>query len=377
MTHSTLPRSPFRPLAVLVVLALVAACSGDRPDALAPTDVGGPVFDLQVSPEQLGAAFVAQEAITPSLMANDNVVGTGVGVTSDGRPAIKVFLRTASAAGIPTSWAGFPVEIMVTGDIVSLALLAQQQAQMGPPPGKGPKNDVDHTARERPAGLGMSTGHPAITACSIGARLAIGGAAVVLSNNHCYAASNFLGCSPTANYSCTLGDPVIQPGTFDGGSVPGDVIGNVIDYQPIVFSTAANNVMDAAIASTTTAMVDNASTSDCYGTPQTQTLVAAVNMEVQKCGRTTEHTSGTITAINATVNVGYGVGVARFVGQIVTTAMSQGGDSGSLLVARGKGKNKADNGKPVGLLFAGSLFTTIHNPINAVLTRFGATVDGT
>ena len=61
--------------------------------------------------------------------------------------------------------------------------------------------------------------------------------------------------------------------------------------------------------------------------------------------------------LNATVNVSYGVGqVARFENQIVTTAMSQGGDSGSLLVA-------GDALHAVGLLFAGSEQATIHNPI--------------
>jgi len=84
-------------------------------------------------------------------------------------------------------------------------------------------------------------------------------------------------------------------------------------------------------------------------------------MSVRKSGRTTEFTTGTITVLNATVNVSYGVGqVARFENQIVTTPMSQGGDSGSLLVA-------GDALHAVGLLFAGSDQATIHNPIQAVL----------
>jgi hypothetical protein len=62
-----------------------------------------------------------------------------------------------------------------------------------------------------------------------------------------------------------------------------------------------------------------------------------------------------------TVTVAYGTGrTARFENQIVTSAMSQGGDSGSLLVA-------GDTQQAVGLLFAGSEQTTIHSPIQAVL----------
>ena len=79
-------------------------------------------------------------------------------------------------------------------------------------------------------------------------------------------------------------------------------------------------------------------------------------------------------AINATVNVGYDSGVARFVNQIIITPgnFSAGGDSGSLIVVE-KGK---DARKPVGLLFAGSTSITVANPIGAVLSRFGVTVDG-
>lgn len=70
-------------------------------------------------------------------------------------------------------------------------------------------------------------------------------------------------------------------------------------------------------------------------------------MLVKKVARTTNLTVGRITAINATVDVGYGGGqVARFTDQIVTTNISAGGDSDSLVVT-------LDN-IAVGLLFAGS-----------------------
>jgi hypothetical protein len=65
--------------------------------------------------------------------------------------------------------------------------------------------------------------------------------------------------------------------------------------------------------------------------------------------------------LDATVNVSYGVGqVATFEGQIISGPMSQGGDSGSLLVA-------GSSLQAVGLLFAGSDQTTVFNPIQAVL----------
>jgi hypothetical protein len=84
-------------------------------------------------------------------------------------------------------------------------------------------------------------------------------------------------------------------------------------------------------------------------------------MRVRKSGRTTDYTEGVVTLLNATVSVAYGANkTARFTGQVITEAMSQGGDSGSLIV------DTTEN-KAVGLLFAGSNLATIFNPINAVL----------
>ena len=57
-------------------------------------------------------------------------------------------------------------------------------------------------------------------------------------------------------------------------------------------------------------------------------------------------------------------------------SFSAGGDSGSLVVVDGKGKDRADDRRPVGLLFAGSVFITVANPIDLVLDRFDVTVDG-
>ena len=67
------------------------------------------------------------------------------------------------------------------------------------------------------------------------------------------------------------------------------------------------------------------------------------------------------------VNVNYGRSrIARFVRQIVTTDMSAGGDSGSLVL------DQAD--RAVGLLFAGSSRATILNPIQLVEAQLGIRV---
>ncbi|MFN8448941.1 MAG: hypothetical protein U0521_10190 [Anaerolineae bacterium] len=100
----------------------------------------------------------------------------------------------------------------------------------------------------------------------------------------------------------------------------------------------------------------------------TGTKPATLGMRVRKYGRTTAYTEGNVTLLNATVNISYGTNkTARFVGQVVTEAMSQGGDSGSLIV-------DATENKAVGLLFAGSELATIFCPIENVLTQLNVTI---
>jgi hypothetical protein len=95
-----------------------------------------------------------------------------------------------------------------------------------------------------------------------------------------------------------------------------------------------------------------------------------LGMKVRKTGRTTDTTRGTITLLNATIDVGYntlkGPRTARFTGQIICTGMSQGGDSGSLIVEDG-------SQYAVGLLFAGSGTATIFTPIDRVLAQLNVT----
>ena len=315
-----------------------------------------------------------QERNTNRLMAIDGVVGTAIGFNPNARLSVVVLLETPGVGGIPQELEGIPVHRVVTGEIYALA----------PPEGKGkpnkpPKEEVDPTVRfDRPVPIGVSTGHPAITAGTIGCRVTDGTNVYALSNNHVYAATN----SAKINK-----DEVIQPGTFDGGSLPDDAIGTLADFVTIVFYDYDNpplppdiptNTIDAAIALCSEATLGNATPSDGYRTPKSGTVAAAINMPVKKYGRTTGLTKGRVYAINATVDVSYSSGVARFVNQIIITpgSFSAGGDSGSLIVANGKGRNKEDDRKPVGLLFAGSQVVTIANPIDAVLDAFSVSIDG-
>ena len=218
----------------------------------------------------------------------------------------------------------------------------------------------------RPVPIGVSTGHPNITAGTIGSRVTNGTNVFALSNNHVYANSN----------NATIGDPALQPGPYDGGTSPADSIGALYDYEPIQFG-GPNNYMDAAIALSSTANLGNATPSNGYGAPNSVPVSAALNMPVQKYGRTTSLTTGTVAEINVTVDVCYEGFIvctkwARFVNQLGITpgSFSAGGDSGSLIVTNDANRN------PVGLLFAGGDTRTIANRIDLVLNRFGVTIDG-
>lgn len=305
-----------------------------------------------------------QERHTEALMAKEGVVGTAVGLNDRGRGAVLVLLESPGIGGIPQELEGVPVHPVVTGKIYAL-----------PKPGGSTPTLSPASRWPRPVPIGVSTGHPAITAGTIGCRVKAGTSVYALSNNHVYANEN----------NATIGDPVLQPGRYDGGVSPADDIGNLTNFVFINFynpdappAQIPLNWVDAAIASTTLGQVANATPSNGYGKPKSTTVAAAINMPVKKYGRTTGLTKGKVYALNATVNVGYGTGrAARFANQIIITpgTFSAGGDSGSLVVGDRQGKNTTNDRKPVGLLFAGSSLYTIANPIGAVLDAFGVAID--
>jgi hypothetical protein len=300
----------------------------------------------------LEAALAAQAEVTEDWLAQEGVVGTAVGLNGAGQAVVKVYVTAIGAAMLPQTVADVPVVIEVTGRFTGLPV-AQTNPKAGFP---------------RPVPIGVSAGHPDITAGTIGARVSAGSRVFALSNNHVFANNN----------GGRAGDNLLQPGVIDGGRNPDDALGTLYDFEPIQFCGATAcppNRMDAALALTTTDNLGTATPEDGYGSPRSGTVDATLGMRVQKYGRTTGHTVGRISGLNATMDVDYPGGTARFTGQIIISGdgFSTGGDSGSLIVS--KGYLFADR-RPVGLLFAGSPTTTIANPIDLVLDRFGVTVDG-
>jgi hypothetical protein len=191
------------------------------------------------------------------------------------------------------------------------------------------------------------------------------GKRVLLSNNHVLA-----NCDIDSEHRANAGDPIVQPGTLDGGSCATDLIGTLKRWVP--FNSAGLNEIDAAIASLNTESDAQECSICCSDIGRVNGYRALgeedLGLDVQKCGRTTGYTSGTVQDVDATVNIHYEVltpgGIVdrtiQFTDQILLTSMSDSGDSGSLILDM--------NEKAVGLLFAGSTIVTIANRIEKVLS---------
>ncbi|MCH8937744.1 MAG: hypothetical protein IIB90_18715, partial [Gemmatimonadetes bacterium] len=158
-------------LAVLAVCLVWIGCTDNRADLTSPADLGPNI--LVVDQVALSHAIRVQEAHTDEMFEIAGVVGTGVGLTADGQPVVKIFTREAGVAGLPESLEGVPVAVEVTGMIFALRALADPTEKFA-----------------RPVPIGVSTGHPDITAGTIGARVTDGTNVFALSNNHIYADQN-------------------------------------------------------------------------------------------------------------------------------------------------------------------------------------------
>jgi hypothetical protein len=192
----------------------------------------------------------------------------------------------------------------------------------------------------------------------LGCFLRRGNRTYILSNNHILADTN----------RAQIGDPILQPGLFDGGVPPQDIVAALSNCEP-VDTTGGDNSFDAAIAEVS---VEFDPEIMGIGRITEAPRPPALNLSVTKSGRTTGLTLGTIVDLAADITVDLQPGQANYVDQIgmqgiQNSMFSDGGDSGSLIV-------DAVEFAPVGLLFAGSPQQTFANPIQLVLQRFAAQI---
>jgi hypothetical protein len=337
----------------LAAVLLLAAASG-QPAAAGDQD-------------SLARVVAVQERHTDRLLARAGVVGTAVGGDA-GAPVVRVFTARRGVS-VTSELDGVPVLKTVTGPITAAHHRAGHSGGPGGGEGGGSSEPSRTATWPRPVPIGISTGRAdECAAGTIGARVKRGSTIYALSNNHVYAKE---ATQPG------LTGTVLQPGRYDlncAQATGAHHLGTLTDYVPLSFGSGSENRVDAAIAATDPNTLRNATPSDGYGTPRTQTVAVSLGQRVQKYGRTTGLTRGQVQGINAAVNVGYSSGTARFVDQVVVYGDRPGflrsGDSGSLLVTDGL--------NPAGLLFASdsSGRWAFANPIGDVLGSLNVTVDG-
>jgi hypothetical protein len=302
-----------------------------------------------------------------------NVVGVGIGEklvggARTGVLAVKILVRKKFPADqipaehvLPTTYGRLPIDV----DEVGLPRFASPA-----PPIANPKTKL------RPAPPGCSISPPSSTAGTFGGLVAdSSGVSYMLSNNHVLALGNLL----------PAGSAILQPGPADGGTAA-DQIATLTRFVPV----QAVSTVDCAIAKPTTPDLLGASIL-ALGIPA-GTAAVTPSMAVQKFGRTTRLTAGTVTTVGANVvfpaTKPYpNVGAVTFTGQIVITSQTpgtsfaEGGDSGSLIIDQA-------SGAAVALLFAVSgptpappatptyWTTTYANPIASALSALSVTLVG-
>lgn len=236
-------------------------------------------------------------------------------------------------------------------------------------PPESPDDNSFRKTRVRPAQPGISIGHYKTTAGTLGAlvRGHFPGGLAILSNNHILANG-----TDGRDGRAASGDPILQPGPYDGGSDK-DVIARLAGFVPYKWVSAKDyksgkrppaNYVDAALA---VPVEPNMLKRNILGLgPVHGYTEAKPGMAVVKSGRSTGITSGHITAIHNTLSLEDEDRVFIFEDQIATTPMSDNGDSGSLMLTPDR--------QAVGLLFAGSDRVTFAAPIERVLRELNVSL---
>ena len=292
------------------------------------------------------------------LKPSQNVVGVGVGSKfSEGKESatgcVRFYVRQKIGRDalpakdlLPAEIDGIPTDVIVTGRFQMRDAAA------------------DNKKRRRPVRPGTSIGFAFpppkdgfVMAGTFGAVVVRGGRRFILSNNHVLAENGLI----------ALGAPIFQPGLLDGGTAADQV---ALLSKFIAIKATGFNKVDCAIAEFLATTPVNSHAMPRVGALASANPIAAkVGMHVEKTGRTTGYTRGTVFDVSADVNVDYedkngNPFTASFADQIIVTTptgvFSASGDSGSLIVDR-------TSKRATGLLFAGSATHTVGNHIGNVL----------
>jgi hypothetical protein len=295
-----------------------------------------------------------------SLLALPNVLGVGVGRKAvDGCQTHEPCLLVLVSRKFPASQleVGACIPELVehcTTDVIEVGQIAASEA-LGPAP-----TTVPLGRRVRPAQGGFSVGRPGGPAGSIAGavidadcRFGAPRRYYLLGSNSVLAALN----------EGQPGDCILQPSAADGGALPEDELGRLARFVPLHFDNETNFV-DAAVAEVPFADLDRSVF--WLGHPLERAARVRMNQVLQKTGRSSQYTTGTVRGVNLTLSVAYGPRKARFCRQILTSPLATAGDSGSLVCDSAR--------RAVGLTLAASPVVSVVSPIGLVESLLGICV---
>lgn len=323
----------------------------------------------------------ALEKVRPMAKADDNINGIAIGRRLVGgvltnelavkvyvtrkRPAAYVSAKKLLPKTVRTSDGEVRVDVEEAGPFYALTLLSRADQVRS-------TSEFDAVAfqenifvgRVRPVPYGVSLGHRDITAGTFGCLVTSvpDGSTQILSNNHVLA---MLG-------QASIGDPILQPGSFDGGVDPNDRIATLTRFVPL--NPTGPNTVDAALAAPVSpSIVTTASAvaaigpvgdpsravgilfaGDCSGNIfacKAANVASALSITfpgghatattgdlVHKVGRTTGWTVSHVVDDNVEILVNMGSGTSmRFTDLLRIPEMGHGGDSGSIILEAPQG----------------------------------------
>ncbi|MHB1420683.1 MAG: chymotrypsin family serine protease [Bacillota bacterium] len=285
------------------------------------------------------------------LLKLDHVLGVGIGFKEiQGRVSTTLGLKICVNQKLPKGEirAGHLVPEMleeVPTDVITVGKLAAY-------PGSS-EDLIDRGQKHRPARPGTSIGHYRVSYGTFGAVVKdrFTGKLLILSNNHILA-----NVTNGQDGRSTVGDPILQPGTDDGGELA-DTIGYLERFVPLNYGSDASNLVDAAVARPIDpGLIDPRILG--LGAPR-ETIDPQIGQVVYKSGRGTGLTRGWLRVIHTSILMEYADGLsARLTDQVVTSKMAGPGDSGALLLDT--------NRRAIGLLVGGSEQAVIYSLIGQI-----------
>jgi len=302
----------------------------------------------------------ARKALEQELLpaAKDGFVGIA---DSEAGGEVIVFVEDEQARRmVPRSFEGYTVQTEVTGKIQAFS------TQVAEP--------LTQVSAERQGEVSPLVGGISLSAYvrrGMGIYPYAGTLGMVTYDNKILSNAHVIAINENTGGFLNTGTPIIQPGSYDGGTLD-DRVGALEAYIPIDFTPNAKNYADAAIGSIDDGVEASPGGQFYEGGNywiEGWTEVSRGDI-VRKSGYTTGLTGGQVSRTNASVVVWYGDKSAYFVDQIVVTqdnwSFAAPGDSGSAVDR---------DGEFIGLLFAGSENSAVINKARHIIDGLGIAVE--